>query len=465
MKTLYEAAAEGISQLNLRYGPVPGGGDRFVLLHRRRLWNESEGKWMGWERKRGKLDELNRLLRGANDTTFLGIDRQPHDWLEAVRYVITLDTDTRLAPSVAYRLVGTMAHPLNHPEFSPMAARVVEGYAIMQPRVMPTLPTTHEGSIYQKLFSGPSGIDAYVSAVSDVYQDLFREGSFTGKGIYDVDAFRAALAGKVPDNSLLSHDLFEGIFARTALATDIEFFEEFPVHYEAAAARQQRWVRGDWQLLPWIFGRGPSAASQKVTVPAVGRWKMIDNLRRSLSAPTSFLLLVLGWLLPPASPWVWTRFLLLTLAIPFLLPFLMQLDPRLGGISKRSHFRALLRDLWTGLAQVALNFTFLAYQAWLMADAIIRTLVRLYVTRKNMLQWVTAAQSKHSVDLNLLNIYVRMIGGVLLALFAGAILSVGRPSSFSAAFPFLVAWIAAPAVARWISVLPKRHEIPQVSPR
>ncbi len=381
-----------------------------------------------------------------------------------MRYVITLDTDTRLAPSVAYRLVGTMAHPLNHPEFSPMAARVVEGYAIMQPRVMPTLPTTHEGSIYQKLFSGPSGIDAYVSAVSDVYQDLFREGSFTGKGIYDVDAFRAALAGKVPDNSLLSHDLFEGIFARTALATDIEFFEEFPVHYEAAAARQQRWVRGDWQLLPWIFGRGPSAASQKVTVPAVGRWKMIDNLRRSLSAPTSFLLLVLGWLLPPASPWVWTRFLLLTLAIPFLLPFLMQLDPRLGGISKRSHFRALLRDLWTGLAQVALNFTFLAYQAWLMADAIIRTLVRLYVTRKNMLQWVTAAQSKHSVDLNLLNIYVRMIGGVLLALFAGAILSVGRPSSFSAAFPFLVAWIAAPAVARWISVLPKRHEIPQVSP-
>ena len=182
---------------------------------------------MGWERKRGKLDELNRLLRGANDTTFLGIDRQPHDWLEAVRYVITLDTDTRLAPGVAYRLVGTMAHPLNHPEFSPRAARVVEGYAIMQPRVMPTLPTTHEGSIYQKLFSGPSGIDAYVSAVSDVYQDLFREGSFTGKGIYDVDAFRAALAGKVPDNCVLSH-VFEGIFARTALATDIEFFEEFP---------------------------------------------------------------------------------------------------------------------------------------------------------------------------------------------------------------------------------------------
>jgi cyclic beta-1,2-glucan synthetase len=463
-ESLFEAASEGIAQLNLRYGPVPGGGDRFLLLHRGRLWNASEGKWMGWERKRGKLDELNRLLRGAKDTTFLGMDRQPPDWLEAVRYVITLDTDTRLAPGVAYRLVGTMAHPLNRPGFSESAARVVEGYAIMQPRVMPTLPTRHEGSIYQKLFSGPSGIDAYVSAVSDVYQDLFREGSFTGKGIYDVDAFRAALAGKVPDNSLLSHDLFEGIFARTALATDIEFFEEFPMFYEAAASRQQRWVRGDWQLLPWIFGRGPRTALQKVTVPAVGRWKMVDNLRRSLSAPTSFLLLVLGWLLPPAAPGVWTRFLVLTLAIPSLLPFLMQLDPRLGGISKRSHIRGLLRDLWMGLAQVALTLTFLAYQAWLMGDAIARTLVRLYVTRKNMLQWVTAAQAKYAVDLNLAHIYRRMIGGVLLALAAGAVLFFGRPTGFSAAFPFLAAWIAAPAVARWISVLPKKHETPQVSP-
>ena len=341
---------------------------------------------MGWERKRGKLDELNRLLRGANDTTFLGIDRAATRL--ARRRALRHHPRHRHAPGSRRGLSPRRHHGASPEpaEFSPMAARVVEGYAIMQPRVMPTLPTTHEGSIYQKLFSGPSGIDAYVSAVSDVYQDLFREGSFTGKGIYDVDAFRAALAGKVPDNSLLSHDLFEGIFARTALATDIEFFEEFPVHYEAAAARQQRWARGDWQLLPWIFGRGPSAASQKRRpVPAVGRWKMIDNLRRSLSAPASFLLLVLGWLLPPASPWVWTRFLLLTLAIPSLLPFLMQLDPRLGGISKRSHFRALLRDLWTGLAQVALTLTFLAYQAWLMSDAIIRTLVRLYVTRKNML--------------------------------------------------------------------------------
>lgn len=461
---LLDCAAEGIARLNLRYGPVPGGGDRFLLFHRRRLWNPSEGKWMGWERKRGKLDELNRLLRGSKGTTFLGMDEQTPEWFSSVRYVITLDADTRLAPGVAYRLVGTMAHPLNQPQFSERAARVVDGYAIMQPRIMPTLPTGHEGSLYQKLFSGPSGIDAYVSAVSDVYQDLFREGSFTGKGIYEVDAFQEALADKVPDNTLLSHDLFEGIFARTALATDIELFEEFPTHYEAAAARQQRWARGDWQLLPWILGHGPKTAKQSVTVPAVGRWKMIDNLRRSLSAPASFLLLLLGWISPPASPWVWTRFLVLTLAIPPLLPFLMGLNPRLGGISKRSHLRGLLNDLSTGLAQVAVTLMFLAYQAWLMSDAILRTLARLFVTRKNLLQWVTAAQSKHAVDLNLVNIYQRMAGGVVLAVAAGIALFFGRHQGWVASLPFLVAWIAAPAAAKWISTLPTKHELQELSP-
>jgi len=459
---LLQTANEGMARLNLRYGPAPGGGERFLLFHRRRLWNESESKWMGWERKRGKLDELNRFLRGTSGTTFLGVGPQTPEWLSAVRYVITLDADTRLPPGVTYRLVGAMAHPLNRPEFSPAAARVIEGYAVMQPRIMPTLPTSHGGSLYQKLFSGPSGIDAYASAVSDVYQDLFREGSFTGKGIYEVDAFQAALANKVPDNTLLSHDLFEGIFARAALATDIELFEEFPMHYEAAAARQHRWARGDWQLLPWVFGRGPKGA-HPTEVPAVGRWKMIDNLRRSLSAPASFLILLFGWLLPPAPPWVWTRFLLLTLAIPSLLPFLIGLNPRLGGISKRSHVRGLLQDLWLGLAQIAVTLTFLAYQAWLMSDAIIRTLVRLLVTRKNRLEWTTAAQAKYALDFKLLNIYKRMAGGVLLAAGAAVMLALGRREGLIASLPFVFAWAAAPAIARWISSPPKRMESPPLS--
>ena len=457
---LLAAATEGIAALNERYGPAPGGGDRFLLFHRRRIWNEEEGKWMGWERKRGKLHELNQFVRGATNTTFVGAGERAPDWLLAVRYVITLDADTRLPPGVTYRLVGTMAHPLNRPEFSLVVGRVVEGYGVMQPRTMPTLPTGHGGSLFQEVFSGPSGIDAYASAVSDVYHDLFREGSFTGKGIYEIDAFQAALAGKVPENALLSHDLFEGIFARTGLVTDIELFEEFPMHYEAAAARQHRWVRGDWQLLPWIFGPGPKSTAENnpVSVPAVGRWKMLDNLRRSLSAPASFLLLVAGWLLPPASPWVWTRFLILTLAIPPLLPFLIGLDPRFGGISKRSHLRSLVNDLVLGLSQAGLALTFLAYQAWLMSDAITRTLTRLYVTHKNMLEWVTAAQSKYAVDFKLLNMYRRMAGGIVFAAAAAAVLALGRHAGLVAAAPFLVAWAAAPAVARWISMAPQSKE-------
>jgi len=253
---LLAAAVEGIAHLNKRYGPAAGGGSRFVLFHRRRVWNESEQVWMGWERKRGKLHELNRFLRGSTSTTFMSVGGQLPEAIPSVRFVITLDADTRLPRGAARRLIGTMAHPLNRPRFDPRSGRVLEGYGVVQPRITPSLPGSGEGSYFQQTFSGPSGIDPYASAVSDVYQDLFREGSYTGKGIYEIDAFEAALAGKVPDNAMLSHDLFEGLFARAALATDIELFEAFPAPYEEAAARQHRWARGDWQLLPWLFGRG-----------------------------------------------------------------------------------------------------------------------------------------------------------------------------------------------------------------
>ncbi len=253
---LLAAAVEGIGRLNQRYGPGPAEGERFILFHRKRVWNECEQKWMGWERKRGKLHELNQFLRGATDTTFLPLGESPLESIPDVRYVITLDADTHLPRGAAARLVGTMAHPLNRPKYSPAEGRVIDGYGLVQPRITPSLPTDHEGSRFQKIFSGPSGIDPYASAVSDVYQDLFREGSYTGKGIYDIDAFETALKDKVAENTLLSHDLFEGIFARAALATDIELFDEFPSHYETAAARQHRWARGDWQLLPWILGWG-----------------------------------------------------------------------------------------------------------------------------------------------------------------------------------------------------------------
>ena len=450
-------AIDGIARLNKQYGPAPGGGERFFLFHRKRIWNECDGKWMGWERKRGKLHELNQLLRGSTSTTFMPTAGSPPANLAGVRYVITLDADTRLPRGAAARLVGTMAHPLNRPRLSDREGRVVEGYAIVQPRITPSLPIDHLSSLSQRIFSGPGGIDPYSSAVSDVYQDLFQEGSYTGKGIYDIDAFEAALAGKVPENALLSHDLFEGIFARVALATDIELFDEFPSQYEAVAARQHRWARGDWQLVPWLFG-GSHAGSGKrrpVRIPVIGRWKILDNLRRTLSAPTALLTLVVGWILPPASPWVWTRFILGTIAIPALLPFFIGLSPRRRGISLRSHFRGVFKDLALGVSQIALSFTFLAYQTWLMTDAILRTLGRLFITHRNLLEWVTAAQSKFSAESKLPAIYRRMAGGVALVIVAIVALAFGRHQSWVAAAPFLVLWAAAPGIALWISRLPK----------
>ena len=462
---LLAAAINGIADLNKRHGSAPGGGNRFFLFHRKRLWNESEGKWMGWERKRGKLHELNLLLRGSEKTTFIAPSGRPPESIAGVRYVITLDADTRLPRGVAARLVGTMAHPLNQPAFSADEGRVVDGYGIVQPRVTPSLPGDREGSVFQRIFSGPSGIDPYSSAVSDVYQDLFREGSYTGKGIYDLDVFESALAGKVPENIMLSHDLFEGIFARAALATDIELFDEFPSHYEAAAARQHRWARGDWQLLPWIVsGRAGPPGGRKFKIPIVGRWKMLDNLRRSLSAPCLFLLLVAGWLAPEFSPWLWTRFALATIAIPLLIPFLAGMNARLRGISKRSHFRGVASDLLLGLSQAALMVTFLGYQAWLMADAIGRTLGRLFVTHKHMLEWVTAAQAKYRVDLNLYSIFRRMVGSVVLAIAALAAVWLGHRQALFAALPFIVLWVSAPGVAHWISLPPPHADRELLSP-
>ncbi|WP_241557058.1 hypothetical protein [Marinomonas hwangdonensis] len=238
---LLERATLEIERLNQRYGEGPSG-PRFILLHRRRLFNPSENVWMGWERKRGKLHELNRLLRGATDTTFMAIQGKAPSVPSDVRYVITLDADTRLPREAALRLIGKMAHPLNRPRLDKVKQRVVAGYGILQPRVTPSLSVGAEGSLFQRIFSAPGGMDPYAAAISDVYQDLFGEGSFTGKGIYDVDMFEAALADRVPNNTMLSHDLFEGIFARAGLVSDVEVVEEFPARYDAAAKRQHRWM-------------------------------------------------------------------------------------------------------------------------------------------------------------------------------------------------------------------------------
>ncbi len=462
---LLSAAAAAIDRLNERHGEAPGGGARFLLFHRKRTWNEAEGAWMGWERKRGKLHELNDLLRGSTTTGILTDGRAASTPPTDVRYVVTLDADTRMPRGAVGRLVGTIAHPLNQPTFDPQAGKVTQGYGVLQPRITSTLPAEHEASIFQGIFSGSAGIDPYASAVSDVYQDLFREGSYTGKGIYDVDAFAAAMADRVPENALLSHDLFEGTFARAGLVTDVELFDEFPSNYLVSASRQHRWARGDWQLLPWILGRARDATGRRSrsSIPGVARWKMVDNLRRTASAPLTLATLVAAWTLPSVPAGLWTAFVLVAVVIPAALPVVAGLLPRRKGISKRSHLRAVGEDIALAAAHVGLGLTFLAHQSWLMVDAILRTLVRVYVTRRKLLEWTTAAQAQASHDLDLAGFYRRMGGGAAIAAVAAGLVLALKPSAAWIAAPFIVLWLLSPAVARWVSLPPAETAAEQLS--
>lgn len=462
---LLSAAAAAIDRLNETHGEALGGGARFLLLHRRRSWNAAEGCWMGWERKRGKLQELNALLRGSTTTGILTSGRPASTPPTGVRYVVTLDADTQLPRGAVGRLVGTIAHPLNQPIFDSTTSRVTQGYGVLQPRITPTLPAEYGGSIFQRIFSGSAGIDPYASAVSDVYQDLFQEGSFTGKGIYDIDAFEAAMDDRVPENTLLSHDLFEGVFARAGLVTDIELFDEFPSNYLVSAARQHRWARGDWQLLPWILGLARNVKGQRSgnSLPGIARWKMVDNLRRTISAPFTLATLVAAWTLPSISAEIWTALVMTSVIVPAGLPVLAGLLPRRHGISKRSHFRAAMTDIGSASAHVGLSFTFIAYQAWLMADAIGRTLLRLYVTRHNLLEWTTAAQDKASRDLRLVGFYRQMAGGVAIAGSAAVLVLTVKPEAWWIASPFIVLWLISPLVAHRISLPPRRSAAQQLS--
>lgn len=461
---LLATAAEAIDQLNEQHGDAPGGGARFLLLHRRRRWNEAERCWMGWERKRGKLHELNALLRGDTTTSF--VTGRPSSTPPAdVRYVITLDADTRLARGAVGELVGTIAHPLNRPIFDADAGRIVDGYGLLQPRITPILPANHGGSIFQRVFGGSAGIDPYSSAVSDVYQDLFQEGSYTGKGIYDVDAFERALASRVPDNALLSHDLFEGAFARAGLVTDIELFDEFPSNYLVSAARQHRWARGDWQLLPWILGtaRDATGRRRRRSVPGIDRWKMVDNLRRTVSAPLTVATLIAAWTLPSVSAGVWTAFVLATVVAGAGLPLAIGLVPKRQGISKRSYLRDLGDDVALAAGHVVFGLTFLADQAALALDAILRTLGRLYITRRNLLEWTTAAQAKAQRHLRVAGFYRQMANGVAIAVAATALVIILNPDVLWIAAPFLALWLLSPLIARGISQPLSTHAVAELS--
>jgi len=453
---LIEQAVAGIQALNEKYGSQ--AGDPFYLFHRERSWNPAEGCWMGWERKRGKLADLNKMLMGQAPTYF-SIQVGNLEILPQIKYVITLDSDTILPRDSARRLVATMAHPLNRAEFDPESGTVSAGYTVLQPR-LEVWPASANRSLFAKVFAGDVGLDLYTRAVSDVYQDLFGEGIYAGKGIYDVAAFERSLAGRVPENALLSHDLFEGIHGRAGLCTDVTLFEDYPPNYLSYSWRQHRWIRGDWQLLPWLLPRVPSAKGKWIPnrLSIIDRWKIFDNLRRSLLTPTLLTLLVAGWTWLPGSALLWTLIGTLTLAMPLLTGIIAELLQKLRGLSTGGAIQATQR----GATRWLLALTFLAYETLFILDAIGCTLVRLFITHKHLLQWTTAA---HTIRLfgkerKLAVIWRQMFGAVLLALGIGVLVAWTRPTALPVAAPLLLSWLASPQIALWISRPVVRRQVP-----
>ncbi len=453
-------AVAGIEGLNARY--APDTADRFHLFHRARRWNASEGVWMGWERKRGKIEEFNRLLRGATDTSFTVHVGTP-EILQQVRYCITLDSDTRLPRDTARQLIGVIEHPLNRPRFDPRLRRVVEGYGILQPRVSVTMASA-AGSLFARTYAGHTGIDPYTTAVSDTYQDLFAEGIFAGKGLYDVDAFMAALEGRVAENAMLSHDLFEGLFARCALVSDIEVVDDFPSSVLAHAHRQHRWVRGDWQILYCLIPVAPTRHGfERTQLPLISRWKVLDNLRRSLLAPALVAALASAWTWLPGSPLAWTVAALAVLGFPLLPP----LVHFLGGARPQQPLGVFLNDVWAELrtagAQVLLQVVLLPYHAFEMLHAIALSLVRMVITQRRLLEWETAAATaaraagllaRQGPRVFIAEIWAGPAAALLLLLGVMPL----RASALPVALPFLAAWLASPLVAWWLSrpVVPRR---------
>jgi cellobiose phosphorylase len=444
-ESLLRLARQGIEEMNARYESSGGAG--FFLFHRPRLWNSRERLWMGYERKRGKLGALNALLRGGVADAFSLIVGDTAK-LAGVKYVITLDTDTQLPRDAARQLVGAMAHPLNRARYSETLERVSEGYGILQPRVGARLSGTTQ-SRYARLFGSEPGIDPYTRAVSDVYQDLFGEGSFIGKGIYEVDAFERALKGRFPENRILSHDLLEGCYARSGLCTDVQVYEEYPSRYSADVSRRHRWIRGDWQLLRWLLPRVPGAAGRRRNpLSALSRWKLFDNLRRSVVPAALTALFLLSWTRLP-FPGFWTLAIAGIVLIPGAFSCLLELVRKPAEVLWRQHTTSILRCASTHFSQSAITMACLPYEAYYSLDAIVRTLWRM-LARRRLLEWSESSQAGNGGN-SLVGTWRSMWIGPVTALAALAWLAVSRPTALLAAWPVWGLWVLSPSIAWWVS--------------
>ncbi len=447
-------AMQCVDDLNAKYPSAKGGS--FILLHRHRVFNSRQGVWMGWERKRGKLLDLNKFLLHKFDS--FPVKAGPIEVLQKVRYVITLDSDTQLPRGTAARMIGTIAHPLNHAIIDPQRRIVTAGYGILQPRVGVSVASASR-SRFASLYSGETGFDIYTRAVSDVYQDLFGEGIFAGKGIYEVSILHQVLDRRFPRDALLSHDLIEGSYARAGLVSDIEIIDDYPSHYSAHTRRQHRWVRGDWQIAQWLFSRVPDESGRFVANPisTISRWKIFDNLRRSLVEPVTFVMLVLGWSILPGGALYWT----LATMVFLLLPVLVQLAFNLGRALLKLSVVAARESLSTftsAFGFTLLNLTFLPHHMLLSLDAIARSLGRRLLSGRRLLEWETAAQSESGGSQTPLDLYLQR--SPFVALLIAGVLAVTHVRSLFDAAPILILWSMAPLVVIWLNSPPRREEGP-----
>ena len=442
---LVQAAARGIAGLNEKYASEEL--DTFFLFHRPRRWNPHERIWMGYERKRGKLGDLNALLRGDANGNFRTIVGRT-DNLSAVRFVITLDTDTQLPRDTARQMVATMAHPLNRACYDETLQRVCAGYGILQPRVAVSLISANR-TWYARLHTGESGIDPYTRAVSDVYQDLFDEGSFIGKGIYDVDAFERSLAHRFPENRILSHDLLEGCYARSGWLSDVQLYEDYPASYAADVDRRHRWIRGDWQIARWLMPRVPGESGiLKNPISALSKLKILDNLRRSLTPAALTLLLLLGWTVLP-NPWLWTLTTLGIIMLPAIGASLLEVFKPAADAIFSVHLRGALQSAGRRFVQVGFALACLPHEMMFTTDAFLRTAARLLATHRRLLEWRPSnlgSGRSSTLGAELRSMWV--CPG--LALCTAGFLLYFRPIALGAAMPILAMWLLAPVAIWWI---------------
>jgi len=438
-KTL-SAARQGIERLNRRHRKA------FYLLHRPRTWNAQEGVWMGSERKRGKLAALNHLLRSGDAAAFqLTVGDLAR--LARVRYVITLDTDTRLPRDVARELVGCIAHPMNRPRVDPITRVVTEGHAVLQPRVSATFVDARR-SLFSRLLAGDAGIDPYTHQTSLVYQDVFDEGSFIGKGIYDVRAWDAAVTGRFPDNRVLSHDLIEGCFARSGFVGDVELFESVPARVLSDASRRHRWIRGDWQIAAWLRPCAPDARGRSNNpLSWLSRWKIADNLRRSLTPVFLFVMLMLGWLLSPSASVFCTFLAAIILFGPAACGTGACFLRKVEGKPWKLHVADETKTCFRALATEAVALCILPYTAHVHLDAIIRSLYRLYVSHRHLLEWTTASDAETRSQTGCRDHYERMWACTIASTGMAALLAIVHPATLWSAGPVLLAWLLGPAIA------------------